>query len=87
MVVYVQVGLESVVNSVDLYGLILLLFEGVVIVMLLVCLYMDQNNIVQCGSNIFKVIDIIVNGLKVSFDLKVGGEFVEWFYVLYDYIV
>jgi flagellar protein FliS len=84
---YAQVSLESVVNTADPHGLILLLFEGAATAMSLASLHMEQNNIALRGANISKAIDIITNGLKASLDLKVSGDLAERLYALYEYIV
>ena len=84
---YAQVSLESVVNTADPHGLILLLFEGAASAMTLARLHMDQNDIAQRGTNISKAIDIISNGLKASLNLNTSGELAEQLDALYEYVV
>ena len=84
---YAQLGVESAVRSADAHRLILLLFEGAQNALLLARLQGEQGNVSARGSAISKAIDIIANGLKVSLDLKQGGELAERLAALYDYMV
>lgn len=84
---YAQLSVESAVRSADAHRLILLLFEGAQNALLLARLQGEQGNVSARGSAISKAIDIIANGLKVSLDLKQGGELAERLAALYDYMV
>jgi flagellar protein FliS len=84
---YAQVGLETTTESASPHQLILLLFEGALSAMEIGRLHMADGNVEKKGKALSQAIDIIGNGLKVSLDLKAGGELAERLNALYDYIV
>ncbi len=83
---YASLRAESAVHSADPHHLILLLFEGVENALSMAKLHAEQGNVAARGVAISKSIDIIVNGLKSSLDLELGGELAERLSALYDYM-
>lgn len=64
--VYVNIGVEIGVIVVSLYKLIIMFFDGVLVVIVLGKKFMGEGNIKDKGEFIIKVILIIDNGLCVS---------------------
>ena len=83
---YTQVGVETGIAEATPHKLILMLFDGAMVALASARRHMEEKDIAQKGKGISKAIDIIVNGLRASLDLQVGGELAERLYALYDYM-
>jgi flagellar secretion chaperone FliS len=83
---YASVGMETGVSTADPHKLILMLFDGALLAITTAAVAMDANETSRKGQNISKAIDIIINGLKVSLDIEVGGELAQRLAALYDYM-
>ena len=83
---YANVGLETGVASASPHKLIIMLYDGVLAALLTAKANMIAGNIAVKGTAISKAINIIDNGLRVSLDIKAGGEIAENLDALYDYM-
>ncbi len=83
---YSSVDAETSVPSADPHKLILLLYDGALRALANAKLHMARGEIAAKGENFSKAIMIIENGLKVSLDVKAGGELAERLAALYDYM-
>lgn len=83
---YSQVGVEVNVAIASPYKLILLLFDGALKAISLAKFNMQKNEIAAKGESISKAIAIIDQGLKLSLDVKAGGELAENLRALYEYM-
>lgn len=83
---YTKVGVETGVAEASPHKLILMLFDGAMVSLASARRKMEEKELAQKGKDISKAIDIIVNGLRASLDLQVGGELAERLYALYDYM-
>jgi flagellar protein FliS len=84
---YAELGRESDVNTASPHRLIVLLFEGAESAINVAKVHAERGDIAARGSSISKAIDIISNGLKVSLDVREGGELALRLSALYDYMV
>lgn len=84
---YATLDRESDIRTASPHRLIILLFEGAQSAMSVAKLHIEKGNTAERGVHISKAIDIIANGLKVSLDIKAGGELAERLAALYDYMV
>lgn len=84
---YVDIGHESDIATASPHRLIVLLFEGAETAINTARAHAEKGNIAERGSSLSKAIDIISNGLKVSLDMKQGGELAARLSALYDYMV
>lgn len=84
---YAQVGLQTKVASASPHQLITLLFDGALSAIQIAKIHIENGEMTQKGKAISQAIDIVGNGLKVSLDLKAGGDLASRLYALYDYIV
>lgn len=83
---YATVGVETGVAAASPHKLILMLFDGALLALSSATTHMAEHNINEKGKSLSKAIDIIINGLRASLDLEVGGELAERLYALYDYM-
>jgi flagellar protein FliS len=83
---YANVGLETGIASASPHKLIIMLYDGVLAALLSGRANMAAGNIAAKGIAISKAINIIDNGLRVSLDIKAGGEIAENLDALYDYM-
>lgn len=83
---YENVGLETAVQSASPHQLILMLFEGAKQAIANARFSMEAKDIPKKGMAISKAIDIILNGLRASINLEVGGKLSEDLWSLYDYM-
>ena len=83
---YTSVGIETGVDTTDPHKLVLMLYEGALLALADAKLHMAQGNTSAKGMSLSKAIMIIENGLKVSLDIKAGGELGERLAALYDYM-
>lgn len=84
---YQQVSVEANVAGSDPYYLILMLFEAADTAIATAKVQMQDKRINEKSAALSKAIDIILNGLKASLDVKAGGEIAENLAALYDYMV
>lgn len=82
---YKQVGTQAAVESADPHTLIQMLINGAIERINSAKLCMQQEKTAAKGENISKAISII-DGLKVSLDMKTGGEIANNLASLYDYM-
>ncbi|OIP17306.1 MAG: flagellar export chaperone FliS [Comamonadaceae bacterium CG2_30_59_20] len=89
--VYARVGLESGVMSASPHQLVSMLFNGVKAAITMARHHMAHNEIAAKGKAISKAINIIDNGLKISFEADasnpVGEALVANLMALFDYTV
>lgn len=83
---YNSVGVESGIEVADPHRLVLMLFEGAMIAVNDARRHLREKQIAARGMAISKAIMIIENGLKVSLDMKSGGELAQHLSDLYDYM-
>ena len=83
---YSTVDAQTSVASADPHKLIVLLYDGALRALANAKLNMARGEIAAKGENISKAIMIVENGLKVSLDIKAGGELAERLAALYDYM-
>jgi len=84
---YADTGRVSDISTASPHRLIVLLFEGAETAISVAKVHAEQGNIAERGTSISKAIEIISNGLKVSLDMKQGGELAQQLSALYDYMV
>ena len=82
---YKEVNTKAAVESADPYTLIKMLIDGALERVNIAKLNMSQGDIVHKGENISRAISII-DGLKISLDMKDGGEIAQNLASLYDYM-
>jgi len=83
---YARVGRETGVAAADPHRLVMMLFDGAIMAISTARAEMLKGEIAAKGNAISKAIEIIVNGLQVSLDLKSGGELAERLAALYEYM-
>jgi flagellar protein FliS len=83
---YANVGLETGIASASPHKLIVMLYDGVLAALAKAKANMTAGNVPVKGAAISHAITIIDNGLRVSLDLKAGGEIAENLDALYDYM-
>lgn len=83
---YTRIGNETGVESASPHKLILMLYDGALVALRTASVAMQNKDIPTKGRSISKAIDIIMNGLKVSLDIKAGGELAERLDALYEYM-
>ena len=82
---YKQVNTKAAVESADPHTLVKMLIDGALERVNIAKLNMSQGDIVHKGENISRAISII-DGLKISLDMKDGGEIAHNLASLYDYM-
>jgi len=80
-----QMGTNSAVETADPHTLIQMLLNGATERINSAKLYMSQKKIAQKGESISKAISII-DGLRVSLDMKAEGEIAQNLASLYEYM-
>lgn len=87
---YARMGLETAVMSASPHQLLMLLFDGVKTAISMARHHMASGEVAAKGKAISKAINIIDNGIRVSFDAETGGasgaELVANMSALFDYI-
>ena len=84
---YVNVGIETSVESADSHKLILLLYEGALLAIARAKKYMLLKETADKGASISHAIAIIESGLQASLDKSAGGELAQNLSSLYGYMV
>ena len=82
---YKQIGTKAAIETADPHTLVKMLIEGAIERINSAKLFMQEKNVAQKGESISRAISII-DGLKVSLDMKHGGEIAENLASLYDYM-
>lgn len=83
---YSQVGVEVGITNASPHRLILMLFDGAIKSVSMARIHMNNNDIAPKCESIAKAIAIVDQGLKISLDVKAGGELAENLFSLYEYI-
>ncbi|MCE5180393.1 MAG: flagellar export chaperone FliS [Betaproteobacteria bacterium] len=83
---YTKVGVDANVLTASPHKLILMLFDGAIKAISLAKFSMNKKEIGPKGEAISKAIAIIDEGLKLSLDVKAGGELAENLSALYEYM-
>ncbi len=83
---YSNVGIETGVDGADPHTLVLMLYDGALLALADARYHMTQKNIALKGQSVSKAIMIIESGLKISLDVKAGGELGTRLAALYDYM-
>lgn len=83
---YAKVGIETGVDGADPHALVMMLFDGALTALADARFHIGQKNIPGKGQSISKAIMIIESGLKISLDIKAGGELAERLSALYSYM-
>lgn len=83
---YEKTGIESALPEADGHKLIQMLFEGALKAIADAKLHLTRGAIAQRGMAISKAISIVDQGLRVSLDMKRGGELAERLASLYEYV-
>jgi flagellar protein FliS len=83
---YSQVAVDAGVDTASPHKLISMLFEGALMSVAAARLHMQRKEIAEKGRAISRAIAIIDEGLKISLDVKVGGELAQNLKSLYEYM-
>ena len=83
---YTRVEVDVSVATASPHSLILLLFDGAIKAIVKAKFHMEKKEISAKGVAISKAIAIVDEGLKLSLDVKAGGELAENLSALYDYM-
>ena len=83
---YAKVGAETGVEAASPHKLISMLFEGALMSVAAARGHMQRKEIAAKGAAITRAIAIIDEGLKISLDVKAGGELAQNLKSLYEYM-
>jgi flagellar protein FliS len=83
---YAKVGVDGSVAAASPHKLITMLFEGALVSIAAARGHMQRKEIAQKGMAISKAIAIIDEGLRISLDMKAGGDLAEKLDALYEYM-
>ena len=83
---YAQVSVNGTVASASPHKLITMLFEGALLSIAAARGHMQRKEIAAKGMAISKAIAIIDEGLRISLDMKAGGDLAEKLDALYEYM-
>lgn len=83
---YARVGIETGVTGANPHRLVLMLFEGAILAITHAKQHMLRGEIAAKGESISKAIMIINDGLRVSLDVKAGGQLAQNLHALYEYM-
>lgn len=83
---YHHVGVDVSIRTASPHRLILLLFDGAIKAIGKAQFHLNTHNIAEKGLAITKAIAIIDEGLRLSLDVKAGGELAEDLNALYEYM-
>jgi flagellar secretion chaperone FliS len=84
---YQQIGFESEVRGADPHRLIMMLFDATEVALRTAKEQIAQKDIPGKSDSINKAIQIILEGLSGSLNVKQGGELAERLQALYMYMV
>lgn len=83
---YHHVGVDVSIRTASPHRLILLLFDGAIKAVANAQFHMNVHDVAKKGVAISKAIAIIDEGLRLSLDIKAGGELAESLGALYEYM-
>lgn len=83
---YAQISVNGTVAAATPHKLITMLFEGALLSIAAARGHMQRKEIAAKGMAISKAIAIIDEGLRISLDLKAGGDLAEKLDALYEYM-
>ncbi|MCX7175116.1 MAG: flagellar export chaperone FliS [Proteobacteria bacterium] len=83
---YAQISVDGSVATASPHRLITMLFEGALLSIATARGHMQRNEIAAKGAAISKAIAIIDEGLKLSLDMKAGGDLAQKLDALYEYM-
>jgi len=83
---YAQVSVDGSVATASPHRLITMLFDGALLSIATARGHMQRNEIASKGAAISKAIAIIDEGLKLSLDMKAGGDLAQKLDALYEYM-
>jgi flagellar protein FliS len=83
---YAKVGVDGSVAAASPHKLITMLFEGALVSIAAARGHMQRKEIAAKGMAITKAIAIIDEGLRISLDMKAGGDLAEKLDALYEYM-
>lgn len=83
---YAQVSVDGSVATAGPHKLITMLFEGALLSIATARGHMQRKEIAAKGAAISKAIAIIDEGLKLSLDMKAGGDLAQKLDALYEYM-
>lgn len=83
---YAQISVNGTVAAASPHKLITMLFEGALLSIAAARGHMQRKEIAAKGMAISKAIAIIDEGLRISLDLKAGGDLAEKLDALYEYM-
>lgn len=83
---YAQISVDGSVATASPHKLITMLFEGALLSIAAARGHMQRNEIAEKGAAISKAIAIIDEGLKLSLDMKAGGDLAQKLDALYEYM-
>jgi flagellar protein FliS len=83
---YAQISVNGTVAAASPHKLIAMLFEGALLSIATARGHMQRKEIAAKGMAISKAISIIDEGLRISLDMKAGGDLAEKLDALYEYM-
>lgn len=83
---YAKVGIETGIPEANPHRLVLMLFEGAILAVTDAKRHMLRGEIAAKGESVSKAIMIINDGLRVSLDIKAGGQLAQNLHALYEYM-
>ena len=82
---YAKVGVESAALSASPHGLIVMLFDGLLMQIRTARLHMEKGNTPAKGMAVSRALDILHQGLLAALDREQGGQLAENLGSLYEY--
>lgn len=83
---YRAIGIETGVDAVDPLGLVVMLYDGAIQAIVRAERHLLAGEIEARGTYTSKAIDIVVQGLSASLDMRIGGTLAEGLWSLYEYM-
>ena len=83
---YAQISVDGSVATASPHQLITMLFDGALLSIAAARGHMQRKEIAAKGAAISKAIAIIDEGLKLSLDMKAGGDLAQKLDALYEYM-
>lgn len=83
---YAQISVDGSVATASPHKLITMLFEGALLSIAAARGHMQRGEVAEKGTAISKAIAIIDEGLKLSLDMKAGGDLAQKLDALYEYM-
>lgn len=82
---YARVGVESAALSASPHGLIVMLFDGLLMQIRKARLHMENGNMAEKGMAVSRALDILHQGLLAALDREQGGQLADNLGSLYEY--